>query len=285
MALGPLSDFHLLPPSLVAALVVGVVGFGIYHAYTGRPTIARLPRQLSAIGAIVATCIVVFILEGVPISRGAAIVPPFFHNVTVWNGLVPWLFVHGYQWWAPFTQMFVHFDVFHILFNMLFLVWIGQNVEARIGRHEFVVMYLLSGLFATVVTLLGVYFLPAAWQNIVWLSLPNEFGPNIGASGAVYGVIGFAMGAFPHEKVLIPTPIIATYWTPPVAALILIVISFITALFWQNVAWWAHLAGMAMGFVWGFRWRRSRRGRVRIDSVAGWGSGGVVRYVHTYRYR
>lgn len=272
--------FHFLPDSIIATLVVAVCLYGIYIAYTGNPVRGK---HLSAIGAITAANVVVFVLQGVPLDPRLPIVRPFYDAVVAQNGFVPAHFVHGRQWWSPLTQMFVHSGALHLFFNMLFLWVIGVNIEERIGRRRFVVAYVLAGFAATAVTLLGVLYIPDTWQSRVpYLTLPTWFSPNIGASGAVYGIIGFAIGAFPREKIMIPTPIIMSRWSPPVAALILIVINVFFTL-GSNTAWWAHLAGMFLGIAWGIGWRLRQPDQPDVEPE--WGSSVLVQESDPFRER
>lgn len=273
MAFRPLTDYHLLPPSVPATLVIVAVAVGLYYAWSGRRVGVRQP---TAVGVLLATNAAVFVLQGL------SLVPALHGDVVRWNGLVPRAFVSGYQWWAIFTKMFVHGSVGHFAMNMLVLWFIGPGVEARLGRRPLLLLYLASGLFAGVVTLLGAFLLPAGlYAGIV--SLPGPSLPNVGASGAIFGLLGFMVTAFPRERFMLifPIPMAMRAW---VLALIFIAINLFIAFTQTNIAWWAHLAGMAVGAVWALRWKR-RGGRVRIDSVTGWGSGGPVRYTYSYRPR
>lgn len=76
--------------------------------------------------------------------------------------------------WSVLTSMFVHASFQHLLFNMLFLCFLGRAVERRLGSLRFLLLYLIAG-FAGMVA------------HTVALPLPN---PVVGASGAVFGVAG-----------------------------------------------------------------------------------------------
>ncbi|MEV0090375.1 rhomboid family intramembrane serine protease [Streptomyces sp. NPDC050738] len=78
------------------------------------------------------------------------------------------------QWYRLFTSMFLHQEFFHIGFNMLGLWWFGRPVEAALGRVRYLGMYLLSGL--------------AGSAFVYLVTAPNA--PVLGASGAVFGVLG-----------------------------------------------------------------------------------------------
>ena len=92
-----------------------------------------------------------------------------------------------------FTSMFMHASWIHIGGNMLFLWIFGNNVEDSMGRARFLVWYLLAGLAAT------------ATQTVVTLAITDAAGasiPNIGASGAIAGVLGAYLLLLPQASVL-----------------------------------------------------------------------------------
>jgi rhomboid family protein len=101
---------------------------------------------------------------------------------------------HHLPWWeSTFTSMFLHGNWTHILGNMLFLWIFGNNVEDALGRVRFLVWYLAAGVVAT------------ATQSFVTLSFGNVRDasiPNIGASGAIAGVLGAYFLLLPRARVL-----------------------------------------------------------------------------------
>jgi membrane associated rhomboid family serine protease len=102
--------------------------------------------------------------------------------------------VHYLPWFAGvFSSMFMHASWIHIGGNMLFLWIFGNNVEDSMGRARFLVWYLLAGLAAT------------ATQTFVTLASTDAAGasiPNIGASGAIAGVLGAYLLLLPQASVL-----------------------------------------------------------------------------------
>jgi membrane associated rhomboid family serine protease len=102
--------------------------------------------------------------------------------------------VHPLPWYeGAFTSMFMHASWQHILGNMLFLWIFGNNVEDALGRVRFLGWYLVAGLAAT------------AAQTAVTLAAGNVQDasvPNIGASGAIAGVLGAYFVLLPRAKVL-----------------------------------------------------------------------------------
>ncbi|KRN92673.1 membrane-associated serine protease [Pediococcus stilesii] len=90
------------------------------------------------------------------------------------GAMVPELVKNGNALLTIFTSMFVHIGIEHILFNMITLYFIGRLLEGIIGHWKFLTIYVLSGIFANVVTLA--------------FSSPNTV--SAGASGAIFGIIG-----------------------------------------------------------------------------------------------
>jgi membrane associated rhomboid family serine protease len=102
--------------------------------------------------------------------------------------------VHPLPWWqGVFTAMFMHASWEHILGNMLFLWIFGNNVEDALGRARFLVWYLAAG------------FAAMAAQSAVTILLGTARDasiPNVGASGAIAGVLGAYFVLLPRARVL-----------------------------------------------------------------------------------
>jgi membrane associated rhomboid family serine protease len=101
---------------------------------------------------------------------------------------------HNLSWWeSTFTSMFMHGSWEHILGNMLFLWIFGNNVEDALGRVRFFFWYLAAGVVA------------AGTQSFVTLmfgTARDASVPNIGASGAIAGVLGAYFVLLPRARVL-----------------------------------------------------------------------------------
>ena len=121
--------------------------------------------------------VIVFFLE---LSNGA----PFIEK---W-AFVPSRFLANPSAGFPtlFSSMFMHAGWLHLLGNMLYLWIFGDNVEDRFGHGKFIVFYLLCGLAAIFAQLAF-----SADSSI----------PNLGASGAISGVLGAYLLLFPQGKV------------------------------------------------------------------------------------
>ena len=153
-----------------------------------------------------------------------------------------------------FTSMFMHGGWLHLGSNMLYLWIFGDNIEDRFGQQKFLVFYLLSGLGAT------------ATQLFFTL---NSSIPNLGASGAIAGVLGAYILLFPQARV----SVLQGRQVIPVPALIVIGFWFILQLFsgigsidtaanTGGVAYMAHIGGFVTGFVLTFLFGGSARPRL-----------------------
>ena len=135
-----------------------------------------------AIKMIVAASVIAFLLD--------SIVPA----VTLTFGLRPADVVERLQIWQPFTYMFLHGGVFHILFNMLALWMFGVELERMWGSRYFTKFYFVTGGGAALTTLL-LSFAPLPFADRLYDSL------TIGASGAVYGVLLAYALYFPNRPI------------------------------------------------------------------------------------
>lgn len=89
---------------------------------------------------------------------------------------VPYVLERG-EYYRIFTSMFLHFGFQHLMNNMVMLIAIGYTLENELGRVKFLILYLLSGVGGTFVSM---------YQDIHI----NEYAVAAGASGAIFGLIG-----------------------------------------------------------------------------------------------
>ena len=157
-----------------------------------------------------------------------------------------------------FTSMFLHGGFLHAGGNMLYLWIFGDNVEDRFGRGRFLFFYLLCG---------------AAAANAQTLFNPDSRIPMVGASGAVAGVMGAYFVMYPHSRIvtLIPFLFLQIIAVPAVFFLgiwfLMQLLSGVGSIAQVEagtggVAFWAHVAGFAVGVMGGLLLRRPERERV-----------------------
>ena len=182
--------------------------------------------------ALIALNVLVFFVElggGDPFVLRWAFVPARFSAGPA--GDVPTLF----------TAMFMHAGWMHLLGNMLYLWIFGDNVEDRLGHVRYLIFYLLCGVAATFAQ-----FAFASGSEI----------PNLGASGAIAGVLGAYMLMFPGARVNVllfrgvvamPALVVIGFWI--VLQLFSGIGSVSSAGQTGGVAYMAHVGGFVAGFV------------------------------------
>lgn len=143
-------------------------------------------------------------------------------------------------WFSILAAMFLHGGFLHIGSNMLFLFVFGNNIEDRLGRLRFLLLYFASGLVATYA------------QSVI---APDSFVPMIGASGAVAGVLGAYLLLFPHARVTTLVFFFFITWIE-LPAVVLLGLWFLLQVFQQvgsvsgeagGVAYMAHIGGFVAG--------------------------------------
>lgn len=123
-------------------------------------------------------------------------------------GLTPNNIIHGKNLWTIVTSMFMHANVLHLVFNMFSLFFIGVFVEKLIGKKRFLWFYILSGIFAGLFFALLSGFFGSNYFGEKLFGNPEISG--VGASGALFGLLGILAMIIPHSKVyLIIGPLIA----------------------------------------------------------------------------
>jgi len=146
------------------------------------------------------------------------------------------------EWLTPFTALFLHGGWLHFLGNMLFLWVFGDNVEDRLGKLPYLLFYLGTGL-------------AAAWLQIATDNRSEV--PNIGASGAIAGVLGAYLVLFPLSRVrtlvlfgffvttaLVPAALLIGLW---IALQFFSGVASLGAQTGGGVAYWAHIGGFGAG--------------------------------------
>jgi membrane associated rhomboid family serine protease len=168
------------------------------------------------------------------------------------------------DWVTVFTAMFMHGSILHIAGNMLFLWIFGNNVEDSMGPVKFILFYLLGGLAAT------------AAQTLID---PSSNVPNIGASGAVAGVLGGYLLLFPRARVITVIFIVFFFTIVELPALVILGFWFVQQILFGyfdltdptgeggGVAYFAHIGGFAFGLLAIKLFASEQRRRRQIERV------------------
>jgi membrane associated rhomboid family serine protease len=180
---------------------------------------SRIPSGLPVTysGLILLACIVVFFIS--------IIFPAFVYNYLALN---PDYVMQ--RPWTLITHMFVHADFNHLFWNMLFLFFFGMELERRVGEKKFLQIYILSGIVA------------ALGQMMI------SGGSMVGASGALFGVMGCLAIIAPEIRILL-------FFVIPVsirgAVVLFALIDFLTLGSADNIAHMAHIVGLLVGLAYG----------------------------------
>jgi membrane associated rhomboid family serine protease len=169
-------------------------------------------------------------------------------------------------WLTLFTAMFMHGGLLHLGGNMLFLWIFGNNVEDSMGPVKFLLFYLLAGLAASGLQLaIG----------------PDSMTPNLGASGAIAGVLGGYLILFPRARVITVIFIVFFFTILEVPALVILGVWFVQQVLFGyfqlgtagagggGVAYFAHIGGFAFGLLAIKLFADDRKARAQIEQAAG----------------
>ena len=177
------------------------------------------------VSTLLAINIIIFVLSLLPVLGDYIYFYGIGYNYSISQG----------EYWRIVTPMFLHLNFLHLIFNMFSLYLFGPELEQLTGKARFLPIYFLAGLVGNIATYL-IY--PLTHQSL-------------GASGAIYGILG-AFGAlvyytkhiFPQLKQII-VPII--------------VIGVIMTFVQPNINVTAHIAGLITGFILGFIYFHPKR--------------------------
>ncbi|MDC3166120.1 rhomboid family intramembrane serine protease [Candidatus Marinimicrobia bacterium] len=189
------------------------------------------PGQLSykpslftdAIKTLISVNFAIFILQSISSSETM-----FFSNF----GLVPKLIWSQLKIWQPFTYMFFHGDIWHVLINMFVLWMFGSELERIWGKKNFLRFYFITGVGSGLLTMLF------GLESMI---------PVVGASGAIYGVL-LAYG------VMFPNRTVYLYGIIPIKSIWFVIGIGVVAFFssfnnFSNISHLTHLFGMIIGYL------------------------------------
>ncbi len=165
--------------------------------------------------------------------------------------------LYGFQVWRFLTAIFLHGGIVHLLYNLFALLFFGFILERKIGSRNFLIVFFISGIIGNIIAI-------------------NFYSSSLGASGAIYGILGCLAIINPMMMVfafgiLMPMFIAAIVW----------IIGDLMGVFGfggSNIGYIAHLGGVFVGIAAGIliRWiylkENEKEGRVIIDekSIGEW---------------
>ena len=214
-------DIAFLQPSWVSLIAIGIM--------VGTLVIAFL-KKITLTYSIIIACFFVFLIS-------------LFFRTEIINelGFRPsYLSVEAFpNMYTLFTSMFVHSDFLHILGNMFVFFFMGVAFEQRVGPKKFLLIYLVTGVCGALTHSL--------------LNIGSTI-PLIGASGAIFGILGAFAYAYPRDEIVMPVPIgimfimriKVIYATIIFAVFETIIVMFSVQ---DSTAHFAHFGGLASGVI------------------------------------
>ena len=165
--------------------------------------------------------------------------------------------LYGFQLWRFVTSIFLHGGIVHLLYNLFALLFFGFILERKIGSRNFLIVFFASGIVGNIIAV-------------------NFYPSSLGASGAIYGVLGCLAIINPMMMVfafgiLMPMFVAAIVW----------IIGDVMGVFGfggSDVGYIAHLGGVFVGILIGiifralFVQRKRRDEKIFIDekSIGDW---------------
>lgn len=204
---------------------------------TARPSFATAPVTFS----IIAIAAVIQVIDFVAPALWATL----FENLAMWPPGVA-----AGEWWRLITVVTLHAGLLHIGFNMLITYQLGPQLERQLGSLSYLSLFLASA---------------AAGSSFAFFLGP-EFSAGVGASGAVFGLVGAWLAPAVRRR--------TTAWGRQLLNQLggLLIINAAIPFFVRNVSWQAHLGGLIAGFVIGWAWTskplvNNRPGRVAVGAA------------------
>jgi len=199
------------------------------------------------------------------LKANIAVALVFWLGGLVGSDLLEWLYVRlalsmagvkAGMLWQPLTYMFLHGGLWHLVLNMMTLYFLGPETERSMGSLHYGVMYALSGLAGA----LG------------WLWLSGGRGICVGASGAIFGVMGAFATLYPRRQltfILFLFPVTMEAWKA-VVGLTAIQMLLIGGGSGGGIAYAAHVMGALAGFLYIDRLYESAHFRRGLQRIAQW---------------
>lgn len=133
-------------------------------------------------------------------------------------------FLDANLWYQPLSTMFVHGSIMHLLMNMFVLYQFGNLIEIYRGKSVFLLLYFVGGIATSLL-------------SFVFIDFFDLFHNLVGASGAICVLMGYIAYVDRAQRQGI------VIW--------ILLISFAPLLIGMPIAWYAHIIGFILGFVFG----------------------------------
>lgn len=198
-------------------------------------------RQADSLNQLIVVNVLVFVV----LNLIAVVFALFALRLGWYDTISRWLAVPAYlprllqKPWSPLSYMFVHSGFFHILFNMLWLYWMGKIFQEYLGNRKLVALYFLGGLVGAATYILAFNFFPLFKSSL----------PTADAVGASASVLAIVVGT----ATLLPDYTIRLFLFGNVPlkylALVMVVLDLLSLASNNAGGHFAHLGGAVFGFI------------------------------------
>jgi len=222
------------------ALIVGALGcavdpISIAAALTVPAAIAYAWWRKAPLCLILA----VAMLESFALGTLAGVVDPGSGLDRFWTDLALWRLGPYHSGPLSYiTMMFLHANLFHLLFNLLFVIGLGPLFEDRVGPLRWGVLFFVGGVFANL-----------AFEAV---NVADPFYMLLGASGGLSAVFGAFGRLYPRERVsmwvFVPLPAVPVIYLVIGFVVVQLLLSLVAFGPLLAIAWSAHVAGVVFGF-------------------------------------
>lgn len=168
-----------------------------------------------------------------------------------------------YRFWTLFTYMFVHYDIWHLLFNMLWLYWFGSIFIQYFSQKHLSVLYIMGGLAGAILYLFSYNIFPY---------FADKQGMMCGASAAIMAIVFATTIRVPDYKVNMM--FIGSVSLKYIAGVV-IIIDLLSMTSPNAGGHFAHIGGAVMGIIFALCWNRGKDILAPINNaidriVGGW---------------
>lgn len=174
------------------------------------------------------------------------------------------------EWWRLFTSVFLHAGPVHLLFNGFSLYALGQILEPALGTRRFLVLFFVSGLTASLATLVFV-------TDVL----------SVGASGAVFGLAGLLLADELARRRIYRRMELAggPRWRPRASILPILLVNLALGFIIPQINNYAHIGGLVGGFLLGTAWIEKNLRRPLAAAAAYLALGGLVGTLLLFGFR
>ncbi len=171
---------------------------------------------------LIGACIAAFVIQLLPGIGGVFFQYAAFTQATALS--MPWTWI---------TTLFLHGSLTHLFFNLWALFVFGPVLEHLVGSRKFLIIYIAAGLLGNVGYM---------------LTAPTPYTAGIGASGAIFGILGTL-------AVLVPNMLVFVFFAPMplwLASIFWVITELAASGSFDNIAHFAHIGGILAGFIAGY---------------------------------